>query len=133
MQRTKQQIETSIARLTARYARLCDWLDALHREQFAINEKRAAIAKSIARLEKTLTTPREDRWKRVVVETTVAEKKSRRIRVAPFDHPDGTKDYPWWWFRCGKQVLARYVVGDPIDIPFRYKKPIGGKGKWDYP
>jgi hypothetical protein len=134
MPRTKKQLEASIARLDARYKRIQERLQALQRESNALNDKRIAIAATQARLRKQLKTPREDLAKRVIIETTVAEKTSRRLLTAPLIHPDGTTHRNGqYWFRCGKEVLARYAVGDPIEIIFRYKKAIGGKGKWDYP
>jgi hypothetical protein len=116
MQRTKRQIETSIARLRARYARLDVQLRALRQERSAIDLKQAAILKSIVRLDKSLTTAREDVEKRSIVETTVAEKTGRRLLTASLVHPDGkTHRNGQYWFRCGKEVLARYAVGDTIE------------------
>jgi hypothetical protein len=130
MVKTKKQIETSLARLAARYERLTERIRALQREIDVLNDKRRAVAATQGRLEKQIMTPREDRAKRLIIEATVAEKTSRRI-LAHFDHPDGK--HTGWWFRCGKAVLARYAVGDPIEILLRWKKPIGGAGKREYP
>jgi hypothetical protein len=134
MQRTKKQIEASIARLDARERRIVERIGLMRIERVTLDGKLALIRKSKARLQKQLTTAREDREKRTIVETTVAEKTSRRLLTAPLIHPDGTTHRNGqYWFRCGKEVLARYAVGDPIEILFRYKKAIGGKEKWDYP
>jgi hypothetical protein len=75
---------------------------------------------------------REDVAKRTILEVTVAAKTRRSIIFAPFTHPDG-RLRERWGVRCGYGVSSRYAVGDPIEIVFRYKKSIGGKGHWAHP
>jgi hypothetical protein len=129
MPRTKKQIEESLARLDARYRRLEERAAALRKEFASFAEKQRAILQSKARLQKQLTLPREDREKRTIVETTVAQVTSRRVLTAEIS-PDGrTATTGGYWLRCGK---GRYAVGDPIEILFRWKKAIGGAGRWEF-